>query len=140
MNTFNYNINIQTSPEKLWNALIKPEYTSRYWIGITLDSDWQVGSPVTMSQPMQGKNLELPAKVTNSDPPALLSYKFDNEMFGTFHFEIKPLSDSETRLIVTHEGYDQSLHDMFVDRWYGHIGSLKTLMETGSPIDHSRWK
>ena len=84
--------------------------------------------------------MELMAKVTKSDPPAALSYKFDNEMFGVFSFEIKSLSDSETRLVVIHDGYDESLHDMFTDRWYGHIGSLKTLLETGSPLDHSRWK
>ena len=34
---------IRTTPEKLWEALLKPEFTKQYWFGVTLDSDWKKG-------------------------------------------------------------------------------------------------
>src|ERR671931_1968359 len=47
--TFVYTTYIQTTPERLWQALTEPAFTERYW-GITFDSDWKPGSPVTWTQ------------------------------------------------------------------------------------------
>ena len=42
---------IRTTPEKLWEALLKPEFTKQYWFGVTLDSEWKKGSPWKMVFP-----------------------------------------------------------------------------------------
>ena len=44
--SFVYTTYIQTTPERLWQALTEPAFTERYW-GITFDTDWKVGSPMT---------------------------------------------------------------------------------------------
>ena len=36
---------IRTTPEKLWRALIEPEFTRQYWAGTWQECDWKVGSP-----------------------------------------------------------------------------------------------
>ena len=41
-----FEIYIKTTPERLWQAITDPKFTSRYW-GVELTSDWQVGSTVT---------------------------------------------------------------------------------------------
>ncbi len=41
---FNYVTYIRTTPEKLWEALIKPEFTKIYWAGTYQKSDWTKGS------------------------------------------------------------------------------------------------
>src|SRR3954449_10557048 len=47
--TFAYTTYIRTTPERLWQALTDPAFTSRYW-GIELESDWKAGSPMTWRQ------------------------------------------------------------------------------------------
>jgi uncharacterized protein YndB with AHSA1/START domain len=36
---------IVTTPEKLWEALTNGEFTSQYFFGRRIESDWKVGSP-----------------------------------------------------------------------------------------------
>src|SRR5215475_4917222 len=45
---FVYVTYIGTTPEKLWEALLSPEFTKAYWFGVTLESEWQKGSPWKM--------------------------------------------------------------------------------------------
>lgn len=41
---FVYVTYIRTTPEKLWEALIKPEFTKQYWFGVSQISDWKAGA------------------------------------------------------------------------------------------------
>ena len=45
---FVYVTYIRTTPNKLWEALLKPEFTRVYWFGVTLESDWKKGAPWRM--------------------------------------------------------------------------------------------
>src|SRR5687768_116574 len=46
---FVYTTYINTTPERLWQALTDPAFTRRYW-GVVLESDWRVGSTMTWKQ------------------------------------------------------------------------------------------
>lgn len=39
--TFVYVTYIRTTPEKLWRALLDPEFTRQYWVGTWQDCTWQ---------------------------------------------------------------------------------------------------
>jgi uncharacterized protein YndB with AHSA1/START domain len=41
---FVYVTYIRTTPEKLWQALIDPEFTRRYWVETWQESDWKPGA------------------------------------------------------------------------------------------------
>ena len=41
---FVYVTYIRTTPEKLWQALIDPEFTSRYWADTRQESEWKPGA------------------------------------------------------------------------------------------------
>ncbi len=41
---FVYVTYIRTTPEKLWQALLDPEFTRQYWLGTWQDCDWKPGS------------------------------------------------------------------------------------------------
>src|SRR5579871_4135292 len=45
---FVYVTYIRTTPEKVWDALIKPEFTRVYWYGTELQSTWEKGAPWKM--------------------------------------------------------------------------------------------
>ena len=47
--SFVYTTYIETTPERLWQALTDPAFTKRYW-NATFDTDWQAGSPMTWHQ------------------------------------------------------------------------------------------
>ena len=41
---FVYVTYIRTTPEKLWRALLDPEFTRRYWCETRQESDWKPGA------------------------------------------------------------------------------------------------
>jgi len=45
---FVYVTYIETTPEKLWEALTSSEFSKRYWFNTELQSDWKVGSPFAL--------------------------------------------------------------------------------------------
>jgi uncharacterized protein YndB with AHSA1/START domain len=45
---FVYTTYIETSAEKLWQALTNGDFTENYWFGVRLRSDWKVGSTFEM--------------------------------------------------------------------------------------------
>src|SRR5213080_1766144 len=70
--SFVYTTYIKTTPERLWQALTDPAFTQRYW-GITFDSDWETGSPMTWHQ--RGVTLaDAEQVVLESQPNRRLSY------------------------------------------------------------------
>ena len=69
---FVYTSYIATTPEKLWQALTDPAFTSRYW-GATFTSDWTAGSRYSWHQ--FGVTIASPEMVVlESEPYRRLSY------------------------------------------------------------------
>src|SRR5215217_3695440 len=58
---FVYVTYIRTTPEKLWRALIEPEFTRQYWAETWQESDWEPGSPWRLMIPdgRVGDSLEI---------------------------------------------------------------------------------
>ena len=40
---FVYVTYIRTTPERLWKALIDPEFTRQFWCDTTVESEWKPG-------------------------------------------------------------------------------------------------
>src|SRR5258706_6052807 len=69
---FVYTTYINTTPQRLWQALTDPAFTRRYW-GATVASDWNVGSTMTWEQ--EGVTITDPAQVVlESEPYSRLAY------------------------------------------------------------------
>lgn len=153
---FVYVTYIETTPEKLWRALIDPAFTRRYWGGVSLESDWQVGSPITWHNP-DGAEVSEPGEVVlEYEPHRRLSYVWHNyqpqhaEMFGWSQerfaelvkerrskvtFELEP-SGARVKLTVIHDGFEGETEMLRALRqgWPELLASLKTLLETGEPM------
>jgi uncharacterized protein YndB with AHSA1/START domain len=71
-NSFVYTTYINAAPERLWTALTDPAFTRRYW-GVSLVSDWSVGSTVTW-QLDRVTIADDESVVLVSDPPRRLSF------------------------------------------------------------------
>ena len=70
---FVYVTYIETTPEKLWQALTSSEFSKRYWFNTELRSDFKVGSPFALV--MDGTTTDV-GEILEADPPRRLSYTF----------------------------------------------------------------
>ncbi|UVS80690.1 metalloregulator ArsR/SmtB family transcription factor [Actinokineospora sp. UTMC 2448] len=151
---FVYTTYINTTPEKLWQALTDPAFTRQYW-GTTFESDWTTGAPVVWV--WNGVRMEDPEQVVvEAKPYERLSYTWhtitpefaraaemsDEELAAmaaeprsTVSFTIEPHGRA-VRLTVVHTGFtpDGLLVRGVSQAWPELLASLKTLLETGSPL------
>jgi uncharacterized protein YndB with AHSA1/START domain len=72
MKTFTYYIFINTTPQKLWEALTSPELIRQYWNSFAIRSEWQVGASISLVKPDGTLNWE--GRILVYDPYFLLSY------------------------------------------------------------------
>src|SRR3954469_23719313 len=106
---FVYVTYIETTPEKLWEALTSGDFTERYLFGTRLVSDWKVGSKFEMHG---GGEISDAGEVIEYDPPRRLSYTFVNLSEAYRHerparatFVLEPFG-ALVKLTLTHEGFD----------------------------------
>ena len=157
---FVYTTYIASTPERVWQALTDPEFTSAYW-GLVLESDWQVGSPVTWHQ--NGVVTSDPEQVVlEAEPFRRLAYTWHRmtdewvEAVGRNHFpkealarmSAEPLSrvtfeieetPEAVKLTVVHDGFepDSLIVGGVSQGWPRVIAGLKTFLETGRRLDES---
>lgn len=152
--TFVYTTYIETTPERLWQALTDPAFTKRYW-GATFETDWKPGSTMTWEQ--FGVTIADPEQVVlESRPYERLSYSWHTftpelaesldvtdeareriaaEPRSKVTFELEPLGEL-VKLTVVHDGFepDSLLVTMVSQGWPRILSDLKTLLETGETL------
>jgi len=139
---FVYVTYIRTTPEKLWEALTKPEFNRAYWYGGWQDCDWKKGSPWRLVFD-DGKVADS-GKVVEIDPPRKLVLSWRNEWnpemkaegYTTATLEIEQNGEM-VKLTVTHEiDRDNStfITNGVSNGWPKILSSLKTLLETGRAL------
>ncbi len=152
--SFVYTTYIQTTPERLWQALTEPAFTERYW-AITFDSGWKPGS--TMTWHTHGLTIADPEQVViKCEPCRRLSYTWHTftpewgeslDLTGDARgrlaaqprskvtFEIEPLGD-QVKLTVIHDDLEPGgiAASLISDGWPRVVANLKTLLETGDTL------
>jgi uncharacterized protein YndB with AHSA1/START domain len=132
---------IETTPEKLWEALTSSEFTERYWFGVHLRSDWKVGSTFEMVR--SNGTVSDAGKVVEYDPPRRLAYTFVNlsdeykgELPALATFLIEP-HGKLVKLTLTHEGFAEGSKFLagISTGWPAILSGLKSLLETGKSLD-----
>lgn len=135
-----YQIVIRTTPERLWEAIVSPGFTTRYFHGarITITPDRYLS--LGPDDSVWGD-----APVLEWDPPRRLVHGWRSlydeqaspEPASRVTWEIEPREDGTCLLTVTHDGLDHS--PLTASRvsgagWMGVLSGLKTLLETGEPM------
>jgi uncharacterized protein YndB with AHSA1/START domain len=137
---FVYVTYIETTPEKLWDALTNSEFSRRYWFGTEVISDWKVGSPFALV--VNGTTTDA-GEILEADPPRRLSYSFNHVLQGELRNEgpTKVVFNIQehgkfVKLTLTHEDFAEGskLLDGISKGWPAILSSLKTLLETGTAL------
>ena len=144
---FVYVTYIRTTAQKLWDALIQPEFTRQYWVGTHQESAWKQGAPWKLMIP-DGRVGDA-GEILEIDPPRRLVLKWRNEFqpelreegYSRATFTLEP-QDELVKLTVTHEmdKPDSKLIAGVSEGWPGILSSLKSLLETGeSHLSTREW-
>src|ERR1700733_4785167 len=136
---------IESSPERVWDALTDPDLTGRYW-GHSNVSDWQPGSPWEHRRVDGSGIADVAGTVLESAPPRRLTMTFDapGEVPAggpsKVTFDIEPYHEI-VRLTVTHENLaDEAALQAISAGWPAVFANLKSLLETGHVLPRAPWE
>jgi uncharacterized protein YndB with AHSA1/START domain len=104
---------IPAKPEKVWDTLTSKAGMKAYMMGADVETDWKVGSPITMKGQFGGKPFEDTGEVRSFEPGKGFSYTHQSGGKGPEHLvtvEITPKGD-ETEVIITQANADGSVTD-----------------------------
>ncbi|MFT4091824.1 MAG: SRPBCC domain-containing protein [Asticcacaulis sp.] len=138
--TYVYSLHIAATPEKVWAALTENISIQAYWGGEwRIETEWTEGSAVTFYT-RDGKRFS-EGRVLASDRPRHLVYSWPNppEEQGDnapeeLDWRIENTGPGTVKLSLTHRNLTQEYYDGVSGGWPAILSSLKTLIETGSPL------
>jgi uncharacterized protein YndB with AHSA1/START domain len=142
---FVYVTYIRTTPEKLWQALIKPEFTRQFWAGTSQESEWKQGASWRIMIP-DGRVADS-GEILEIEPQRrlVLSWRneFKPEMRAEGHSRMTYELDQQgemVKLTVIHEmeKSDSKLIEGVSNGWPMILSSLKSLLETGESLEATR--
>ena len=140
--SFVYTTYIVSTPEKVFEAITRPELARRYWAHENV-SDWKPGSSWQHIRANDERTVELVGEVVESTPPARLvitwvnaSQAADPDSYSRVTFDIVEY-DNMVRLTVTHDELEagSGMASGVTKGWPAVLSSLKSFLETGSGID-----
>ncbi len=131
---------IRAPPEAIWRALTESDFTTRYWYGSTVHSDWAPGSPWELRT--GAGQVGITGEVLESEPPRRLVVTYNQAWGGggeppsRLTFEIDPGGPGVQKLTLVHEtepGSSTQIAEVAAG-WPFILAGLKTLLETGEPL------
>lgn len=140
--SFVYVTYILATPEKVFEAITKPEIARRYW-GHENVSDWQAGSKWEHIRANNDRTVELVGEVIENSPPTRLviswanaSQAADPAAHSRVTFEIEEY-DNMVRLTVSHDELEvgSGMANGVTQGWPAVLSSLKSFLETGRGIE-----
>ncbi|MFK4104322.1 ArsR/SmtB family transcription factor [Streptomyces sp. NPDC019531] len=142
---FVYVTYIQSTPEKVWEALTDADLTAAYW-GHRNVSDWQQGSRWEHVRTDGSGIADVVGTVVESEHPTRLVTTWvdpqnegEEDKYSRVTFDITPHEDI-VRLTVTHEDlWDEGALSDVSGGWPAVLSNLKSMLETGSPLPQEPW-
>ena len=135
-----YQLFIKASPEQIWEAIVDPELTSKYFYGsrVTITPEGRVSTSPDGSESWGD------SEVLEWDPPRKLVHGWQSaydpelasEATSRVTWELEPQDGGMTKLTLVHdqlEGAPKTAESV-AGGWMLVLSGLKTLLETGKPL------
>jgi uncharacterized protein YndB with AHSA1/START domain len=153
-----YRVYIKATPEAIWDAITKPEWTDRYGYGGIPEYDLRPGAPyrvrpgAEMAAYPGVPDVIIDGEIIEADPPRklvqtwrmLMDPTMEAEGFTRLTHEIEPIEGGATKLTVIHEleGAPALASMVAGDSeaegagggWAWVLSDLKSLLETGKRL------
>ena len=134
-----YQLFIKATPDQVWEAITKPEFTRRYFFASRVEME-------DGRRRAYGPKGELwgDSAILEEDPPRRLVHEWQGlydpelaaEETSRVTWEIEPQDDGVTKLTLVHdqlEGAPKTAESV-AGGWMFVLSGLKTLLETGEPL------
>jgi uncharacterized protein YndB with AHSA1/START domain len=143
--TQTYHLFIRATPQQVFDAITRPEYSAGYLFGALVETTAQAGTPFRYHSPDRA-TLWGDDVVLDADPPhrLVVSYR------GLYHpdlaaepesrvtWQVEPDHDGPTLLTVVHDQLEHSpatAQRVAGTGWMLVLSGLKTLLETGQTLN-----
>jgi uncharacterized protein YndB with AHSA1/START domain len=136
---------IRTTVEKLWQALMEPEFTRQFWFDTVQESEWKPGASWRIVKP--DGSVSDSGEVIEIEPRRKLVLKWRNEMspeltdegYSRLTYELEQEGES-VKLTLTHvmEKAESKYIKAVSGGWPIILASLKSLLETGESLKETR--
>jgi len=135
-----YQLFIRATPEQIWEAIIKPEFTAQYFYGARIDV-----TPDRYRSLSPDGDVWADDEVLEFDPPrrlvhgwrSLYSAELAAEKTSRVTWEIEPQEGGFSLLTVLHDQLDgapKTAESVSGVGWMMVLSGLKTVLETGEPL------
>ena len=136
MSDFVYVTYIYSTPQKIWDAITKPEFARRYWMHYNV-SDWKPGSRWEHQHGDGSGKVLIDGTILESSPPRCLvmtwSRPDQSKEPSRVTFDIADYAPGLVCLTVTHDKLegDEAMASSVAGGWPKVLSNLKSLLETG---------
>jgi uncharacterized protein YndB with AHSA1/START domain len=135
-----YQVFIKATPEAIWDAITRPEFTARYFYGARIENTAERHRALSPDGDVWGDS-----PTFEYDPPRRLVHEwqslYDPELAGEepsrVSWEIEPQDGGYCKLTVVHDRLEASpktAESVSGAGWMMVLSGLKTLLETGEPL------
>jgi uncharacterized protein YndB with AHSA1/START domain len=135
-----YQVFIKAPPERIWDAITRPEFTTQYFHGAHVENT----AEVHVVRGPEGEDWGT-GPTFEFDPPRRLVHEWRSlydpdlasEEASRVTWEIEPQEGGISMLTVTHdqlEGAPKTAASVYGPGWMMVLSGLKTLLETGEPL------
>jgi len=137
-------VDIDASPSEVWRSLTDPARLKQYYLGAEVETDWQVGSPITFKGDWGGKSYEDKGEILVFEPERKLAYSHFSPMSGkpdapeNYHVVEVTLDENEgsTRVTLRQSNLeggatdeDRANRDDYEKNWKQMLDGLKKTTE-----------
>jgi uncharacterized protein YndB with AHSA1/START domain len=137
--TVSASVEISASPRRVWEALTDPDQIREYFLGTTVTTTWEPGSPITWSGEYDGHRYEDKGEVLEVEPERRLVVTHFSPMSGqddvpeNYHRITYRLDDegAATRVTLEQDNTPADSVEDFRSNWETMLGNLKELVERG---------
>jgi uncharacterized protein YndB with AHSA1/START domain len=140
-----YRIFIRATPEQVWAGITDPAFIAQYFHGSRVTNEHRAGGQWLSTSP-DGQDVWNDGEVLECDPPKRLVHTWTSmynpetakEPPSRVTWEIEPQDNGTCLLTLTHDRLERSpLTAVGVSGsgWMHVVSGLKTLLETGQPMD-----
>jgi uncharacterized protein YndB with AHSA1/START domain len=130
---------IAAPPAKVWEALTDPALITKYFHGTTVESDWEVGSPITWTGEMGGTPYEDKGEILAFEPGVRLQHTHwsnltgepdEPEYYKTVTYDLAEI-DGSTQLTLTQDNNpsQEAADEMVTKGWQPILHGLKDVVE-----------
>jgi uncharacterized protein YndB with AHSA1/START domain len=138
-------VSLNTTPMHLWEILTQGAYSKQYMYNCVVESDWQVGSPITWKGHYQGYDAFQKGEILEITPLQRIKFTTFDPNYGMedipknyIHvtYQIASTEESTTQLIVTNETFDGNDERMqhINDGWKAVLAKIEEIVNEENAI------